>query len=92
MKLAISDFEMIASEPIDQEIVIDIKINKEGIFSLLDAKIPNSVVNALPELEQLLAQAIANLPLALPATKTNVGVYVDTRLSMPIRISAQPLE
>ena len=66
---------MTASEPIDQEIVIDIKINKEGIFSLLDAKIPNSVFNALPELEQLLAQAIANLPLALPATKTNVGVY-----------------
>lgn len=92
LKLAISDVEMFASEPIDQEIVIDIKINKEGIFSLLDAKIPNSVVNALPELEQLLAQAIANLPLALPATKTNVGVYVDTRLSMPIRISAQPLE
>ena len=92
LKLAISDIEMTASEPIDQEIVIDIKINKEGIFSLLDAKIPNSVVNALPELEQLLAQAIANFPLALPATKTNVGVYVDTRLSMPIRISAQPLE
>ena len=44
------------------------------------------------QLEQLLAQAIANLPLALPATKTNVGVYVDTRLSMPIETSAQPLE
>ncbi len=91
LKLAISDFDIIAVEPLNQEIIVQIKIDKEGVFSLLDAKIPNTVRDALPELEQTLKQAIANLPLALPATKTNVGVYVDSQLTMPVHISAQPL-
>lgn len=91
LKLAISDFDIIAVEPLNQEIIVQIKIDKEGVFSLLDAKIPNTVRDAMPELEQILTQAVANLPLALPATKTNVGVYVDSQLSMPVQISAQPL-
>ena len=91
LKLAISDFDIIAVEPLDQEIIVQIKIDKEGVFSLLDAKIPNTVRDAMPELEQILTQAVANLPLALPATKTNVGVYVDSQFTMPVYISAQPL-
>ena len=91
LKLAISDFDIIAVEPLNHEIIVQIKIDKEGVFSLLDAKIPNTVRDALPELEQILKQAIANLPSALPATKTNVGVYVDSQLTMPVHISAQPL-
>ena len=91
LKLAISDFDIIAVEPLDQEIIVQIKIDKEGVFSLLDAKIPNAVRDAMPELEQILSQAVANLPLALPATKTNVGVYVDSQFTMPVDIIAQPL-
>ena len=91
LTLAISDIDIIAIEPLNHEIFIQIKIDKEGVFSLLEAKIPNTVRDALPELEQVLNQAVANLPLALPATKTNVGVYVDSQLSMPVQISAQPL-
>lgn len=89
--LAVSDFDIIAVEPLNHEIIVQIKIDKEGVFSLMDAKIPNTVRDALPELEQILTQAIANLPSALPATKTNVGVYVDSQLTMPVHISAQPL-
>ena len=91
LKLAISDFDIIAVEPLNHEIIVQIKIDKEGVFSLLDAKIPNTVRDAMPELEQILTQAVANLPLALPATKTNVGVYVDSQFTMPVHISAQPL-
>ena len=91
LKLAISDFDIIAVEPLNQEIIVQIKIDKEGVFSLLDAKIPNTVRDAMPELEQILTQAVANLPLALPATKTNVGVYVDSQFTMPVDIIAQPL-
>ena len=91
LKLAISDFDIIAVEPLNHEIIVQIKIDKEGVFSLLDAKIPNAVRDAMPELEQILSQAVADLPLALPATKTNVGVYVDSQFTMPVHISAQPL-
>ena len=89
--LAVSDFDIIAVEPLNHEIIVQIKIDKKGAFSLLDAKIPNIVRDALPELEQILTQAVANLPLALPATKTNVGVYVDSQITMPVQVSAQPL-
>ena len=75
----------------NHEIIVQIKIDKEGVFSLIDAKIPNTVRDAMPELEKILTQAVANLPLALPATKTNVGVYVDSQFTMPVQISAQPL-
>ena len=91
LKLAISDFDIIALESLNHEIIVQIKIDKDGVFSLLDAKIPNAVRDAMPELEQILSQAVANLPLALPATKTNVGVYVDSQFTMPVDIIAQPL-
>ena len=91
LKLAISDFDIIAVEPLNHEIIVQIKIDKEGVFSLLDAKIPNAVRDAMPELEQILSKDVDNLPLALPATKTNVGVYVDSQFTMPVQISAQPL-
>jgi hypothetical protein len=58
----------------------------------LEAEIPNSVLEALPDLETTLNDAVANLPQALPATKTNVGVYVDTQFTLPIQIRAQPVE
>ena len=39
-----------------------------------------------------LESAVASLPQALPATKTNVGVYVDAQFDLPIQIRAQPIE
>ena len=51
LKLAVSDFDIIAVEPLNQEIIVQIKIDKEGVFSLLDAEIPNTVRDAMPELE-----------------------------------------
>jgi hypothetical protein len=58
----------------------------------MEAEIPNSVLEALPYLESTLNEAVVNLPQALPATKTNVGVYVDTQFTLPIQIRAQPTE
>jgi hypothetical protein len=76
-------------------------ISEQLLMSIFDAnfvatfpldEIPNSVLEALPDLETTLNDAVANLPQALPATKTNVGVYVDTQFTLPIQIRAQPVE
>lgn len=83
---------LVANKPLEEEILVQLKIDKSGVFSLLESKIPNSVQNALPELDQVLAQVVSELPKALPATKTNVGVYVNVQLSLPVYISAQPFE
>ena len=82
--------ELIANQEIDQEIVLEIQIDKEGNISLLSIENASSTLDALPELSTLLENTIANLPQALPATKTNVGVTVDSQLKLPIRVIASP--
>jgi hypothetical protein len=77
---------------LDENVVLTLKVDKTGAFSLVEAEIPNSVLEALPYLESTLNEAVVNLPQALPATKTNVGVYVDTQFTLPIQIRAQPTE
>jgi hypothetical protein len=90
--MSISDANMVASTPLDENVVLTLKVDKTGAFSLMEAEIPNSVLEALPYLESTLNEAVVNLPQALPATKTNVGVYVDTQFTLPIQIRAQPSE
>lgn len=89
---SIIDTNFVAPYPLDDNIVLTLKVDKKGAFSLLEAEIPNSVLGALPDLESRINDAVTNLPNALPATKTNLGVYVDTQFSLPIQIRAQPVE
>jgi len=88
----ILEASFVASTPFEESIDLTIKVDKNGAFSLVEAEIPNSVLDALPYLESTLNDAVLNLPDALPATKTNVGVYVDTQFTLPILIRAQPIE
>lgn len=92
LTMYIFDANMVATNPLDENVVLTLKVDKEGAFSLLEAEIPSNVLEALPYLESTIQDAVANLPEALPATKTNVGVYVDTQFTLPIQISAQPME
>ena len=92
LMMSISDANMVASSPFDESVILILKVDKTGIFSLVEAQIPNSAEEALPYLESTLNEAIDKLPKALPATKTNVGVPVDTQFTLPMQISAQPGE
>ena len=92
LMMSIYDANMVASAPLDENVVLTLKVDRTGVFSLVEAEIPNSVLEALPYLESTLNETVVNLPKALPATKTNVGVYVDTQFTLPIQIRAQPTE
>ena len=92
LMMSISESNLVATNPLEENIVLTLKVDKKGVFSLLETEIPNRVLDLLPLLESTLEDAVANLPEALPATKTNVGVYVDTQFTLPIQISAQPFE
>lgn len=82
--------ELVSNQAIDQEIVLEIQIDKEGEISLLSIDNASIVLDAIPSLSVLLEEAIKSLPTALPATKTNVGVKVDSQLKLPIRVIANP--
>jgi len=79
---------LISNQVLDQEITLNIGVDKEGIVSLLEIENAATVLDALPALSTLLEEAIDGLPVAIPATKSNVGVAVDTQLKLPIRITA----
>ena len=80
----------VSSFPLVEEVKLILKIDQEGVFSLVEAQISSPVKKAIPELKSILDEVIGSLPKALPAAKTNVGVYVESQLSLPIQIVAQP--
>jgi len=92
LMVSIAESNLVASSPVQASVVLRLKVDKKGVFSLEEAEISNDILEVLPDLETVLEDAVANLPKALPATKTNVGVYVDAQFSLPINISAQPAE
>tara|TARA_B100000886_G_scaffold332136_1_gene284478 strand:+ start:874 stop:1368 length:495 start_codon:yes stop_codon:yes gene_type:complete len=93
-RLTTSIFEanLVASTPLEENVILTLKVDKKGVFSLLEVEIPNILLEALPDMKFTLESAVASLPQALPATKTNVGVYVDAQFDLPIQIRAQPIE
>ena len=92
LRTSISDANLVASNPLEENVILTLKVDKKGVFSLLDIEIPNSIIEALPDIKFTLESAVASLPKALPATKTNVGVYVDAQFDLPIKIRAQHIE
>lgn len=84
--------ELIASRSIDAEIILVIEVDKEGVLSLSKVEDPNYIASDIAELETTLAQALTEAPKALPATKTNVGTYVNVSVKLPIQIIAQPAD
>ena len=83
---------MIANGDIDEEILLIIKIDKEGFFTLSEVQSSDNIIELLPDIEDLLSDAVISLPQALPATKTNVGTFVETKLTLPIQITASASE
>lgn len=79
---------IIASQDINEEVLLIIKIDKEGFFNLSEIQNSKKVIEVLSDLDDVLQEAVASLPKALPATKTNAGIFVDTQLTLPIQIIA----
>lgn len=81
---------LISTQEIDREIVLNLLIDTDGAIRITDTEGASNVFEAVEDLENILTNAVAQLPLALPATKTNVGVKVKTSIKVPIRIIATP--
>ena len=84
--------ELIADRAIDAEIILVITIDKEGAMTLNSVEDPNYVLTDVSGLEDILTQAVAQVPNALPAVKTNADARVSVSLKLPVQIVAQPAE
>tara|TARA_B100000959_G_C14862691_1_gene574927 strand:- start:621 stop:1115 length:495 start_codon:yes stop_codon:yes gene_type:complete len=74
---------------IDEEINIVINVDKEGFFSLLSIDASDFVKNSIEGIDEIIENAVYNIPQALPAVKVNVEEYVNTKFELPIRILSQ---
>jgi hypothetical protein len=78
-----------ANKSIQEEIVLVIKIDKQGNFSFGEIDFSNDLIDAIPDIENIFSDAIYQLPEAKPAIKSNVGAFVSTEFQLPIKITAQ---
>jgi hypothetical protein len=78
-----------ANKSIQEEIVLVIKIDKQGNFSFGEIDFSNDLIDAIPDIENIFSDAIYQLPEAKPAIKSNVGAFVSTEFQLPIIITAQ---
>ncbi|MDP2542631.1 MULTISPECIES: hypothetical protein [Tenacibaculum] len=77
----------VTKNSLDEEVLIDILINKEGEFVLVELTTPDTVTNQLPELDSIVKLAIEKLPRISPATKR--GIPVVTKYQLPIKIKTE---
>ncbi len=78
-----------SSEILQEEIMLTLKIDKEGFFNLEAVEYSNQIDAAIPDLREQLQMAVYIIPQAQPAMKSNVGTMVASTFKLPIFINAQ---
>ena len=84
--------ELRASKEVDSEIILLLKVTKEGVIELSSIDDPNNILSSIADLETILADAVAELPQAQAAVKTNADTKVQVSLKLPIQIIATASE
>ena len=82
---------LLANQPLEEEILITLKIDKEGVFYLEESNVSTFLLENVEGLENEIFNAVTMIPSALPAVKTNVGERVATKFQLPIMIKASPM-
>ena len=85
----ISEQGWIASANIDTEVNLNLLVDQDGMISMSSLDATDYVIEAIPNLEATLYEAINLIPQAEAGVKTNVGVLVTTSFTLPLRIFAQ---
>ena len=69
---------------INDTILIELTINKDGVIIFDKISDFNDVINSVNNLDEVVYRIFDNLPKVLPATKTNLGIYVSSKIKLPI--------
>ena len=76
--------EIVVERDLNDTLIISILINKKGEISFFKSVIPLEIKNQIPLIDSILNKAIKRLPRILPATKTNIGVQVNSSFELPL--------
>lgn len=82
-------FEKIrVNDKINDTLIISLLINEKGKISLIGIKNEDKLVNKIPELKTLIGNSLEKIPSLYPATKTNMGIPVSSKFSLPLIIKS----
>ena len=82
-------FEKIrVNNKINDTLIISLLINEKGKISLIGIKNEDKLVNKIPELKTLIRNSLEKIPTLYPATKTNIGIPVSSKFSLPLIIKS----
>ncbi|MDO6745121.1 energy transducer TonB [Tenacibaculum soleae] len=81
---SIATYKFITEETINDTVLIDLLVDKSGIFKLKEIKSSKKVIQQFPKLDSVLRASIIKLPQITPAYKR--GVPVATQYKLPVRI------
>ena len=73
---------------INDTLIISLLINEKGKISLIGIKNEDKLVNKIPELKTLIGNSLEKIPSLYPATKTNMGIPVSSKFSLPLIIKS----
>jgi len=76
--------EIVVERDLNDTLILSILINKKGEISFFKSVIPLQIKNQIPLIDSILNKAIKRLPRILPATKTNIGVQVNSSFELPL--------
>lgn len=78
--------DIAVEEPFDQELILILNIDTDGNFSVEEINSTPEIRSSIPDIDEIIVESVKNFPKALPAVKTNVGVFVSTNIKIPINI------
>ena len=82
-------FEKIrVNNKINDTLIVSLLINEKGKISLIGIKNEDKLVNKIPELKTLIENSLEKIPSLYPATKTNMGIPVSSKFSLPLIIKS----
>tara|TARA_A100001015_G_scaffold321184_1_gene450646 strand:- start:2644 stop:3114 length:471 start_codon:yes stop_codon:yes gene_type:complete len=79
----LSEIKSVNSD-INDTILIELTINNEGVIIFDKISGFNDVINSVNNLDEVVDRIFDNFPKVLPATKTNLGIYVSSKIKLPI--------
>ena len=79
---------IVVSSEINDTIFLSLLIDKSGDLSLVDIEKTDNLIPYIPTLELLVRESIQKAPILYPATKTNIGVPVSTKIKLPLIIKS----
>lgn len=81
--------KIIIEKPLNDTVNIELLIDKKGKISISSKLIPENIIQMISNFGNILDNAIDSLPIVLPATKTTLGISVNSKFQLPIILKSK---